>query len=253
MRFRSLASLCCSLTSAIVLTAPLHAEEPAAKISFDKQIRPIFQANCQGCHQPAKAGGDYVMTTFDRLTKGGESGDAAIAPGKPGESELLKQITPAADGKAAMPKDKPALTAAELELISKWIEQGAKDDTPVNAVQKYDADHPPVYTRQPVITSIDFSPDGALLAIAGFHEVIVQKADGSGVYGRFIGVSERIESVRFSPDGKKLAVSGGLPCRMGEIQIWDVESKKLDSSIPVTFDTIYGASWSPDGTRVAVS
>ncbi len=39
---------------------------------------------------------------------------------------------------------------------------------------------------------------------------------------------------------------------MGELQIWDVESKKLESSIPVTFDTVYGASWSPDGTRVAV-
>jgi WD40 repeat protein len=253
MRFRSFASLClipCGL--ALALPAAALAEEPAAKISFDKQIRPIFQASCQGCHQPAKAGGAYVMTTFDRLTKGGESGDAAIAPGKPDESEILKQITPGADGKAAMPKDKPALAKADIDLVRQWIEQGAKDDTPVNAVQKYDADHPPVYSRPPVITAIDYSPDGNLLAIAGFHEVIVQKADGSGVYGRLVGVSERIESVRFSPDGKKLAVSGGLPCRMGELQIWDVESKKLDASIPVTFDTIYGASWSPDGTRVAV-
>ena len=46
------------------------------KISYDKQIRPIFQAQCQGCHQPAKAGGGYVMTAFDRLLKGGESDDA---------------------------------------------------------------------------------------------------------------------------------------------------------------------------------
>src|SRR5215208_4628957 len=99
MRFRSLASLCfvpCCL--ALALPAAALAEEPAAKISFDKQIRPIFQANCQGCHQPAKAGGEYVMTTFDRLTKGGESGDAAIAPGKPDESEILKQVSPGADG-----------------------------------------------------------------------------------------------------------------------------------------------------------
>ena len=31
-------------------------------ISYHKQIRPIFQAKCQGCHQPAKASGDYIMT-----------------------------------------------------------------------------------------------------------------------------------------------------------------------------------------------
>ncbi|OAI53869.1 hypothetical protein AYO47_00695 [Planctomyces sp. SCGC AG-212-M04] len=253
MRFRSFASLCV-VPCCLAFASPVFvkAEEAPAKISFDKQIRPIFQANCQGCHQPAKAGGQYVMTTFDRLTKGGESGDAAIVPGKPDESEILKQVTPGADAKAAMPKDKPALAKTDIDLLRKWIEQGAKDDTPVNAVQKYDADHPPVYSRPPVITAIDYSPDGNLIAIAGFHEVIVKKADGGSVYGRFVGVSERIESVKFSPDGKKLAVSGGLPCRLGELQIWDVESKKLDSSIPVTFDTIYGASWSPDGTRVAV-
>src|SRR6516162_3098497 len=56
------------------------------KVSYDKQIRPIFQAQCQGCHQPAKAGGAYVMTAFDRMLKGGDSGEVAIAPGKPGES-----------------------------------------------------------------------------------------------------------------------------------------------------------------------
>ena len=52
------------------------AEEAAgddSQVSYYKQIRPIFQAHCQGCHQPAKQGGDYVMTSFERLLKGGES------------------------------------------------------------------------------------------------------------------------------------------------------------------------------------
>ena len=46
--------------------------KPAAsgdKISYYKQVRPIFQAHCQGCHQPAKAGGGYVMTSFDRARR----------------------------------------------------------------------------------------------------------------------------------------------------------------------------------------
>ena len=59
------------------------------KVSYDKQIRPIFQAHCQGCHQPAKAGGGYVMTAFDRLLKGGDSGEPAIVPGQPEESYLV--------------------------------------------------------------------------------------------------------------------------------------------------------------------
>ena len=32
-------------------------------ISYYQQIRPLFQAKCHGCHQPAKAKGDYVAPT----------------------------------------------------------------------------------------------------------------------------------------------------------------------------------------------
>ncbi len=228
------------------------AKAPAAEsVSYYKQIRPILQANCQGCHQPSKANAAYVMTSFDRLVKGGESGEPAIVPGKPEESALLDQITAGADGKALMPKDKPALAATDVELVKRWIAAGAVDDTPANAVVRYDREHPPVYARQPVVPALDYSPDGSLLAVAGFHEVLLWKADGSELVGRLIGLSERVESLAFSPDGTRLAVTGGQPARMGEVQVWDVAKRTLLLSVPVTFDTVYGVSWSPDGNRLA--
>ena len=59
-------------------------EDPNAPVSYFKKIRPIFQAQCQGCHQPAKAKGGYVMTDFARLLLGGEEcakdGDARGRP-----------------------------------------------------------------------------------------------------------------------------------------------------------------------------
>ncbi len=86
--------------------------KPAAKVSYFRDVRPIFQEHCQGCHQPAKRSGEYVMTPFAALLKGGESGEAAIVPGKPDESNLLKQITPQpgrqgrdAQGQAAARRD----------------------------------------------------------------------------------------------------------------------------------------------------
>lgn len=225
-------------------------EESPKPVSFYQDIRPIFQANCVGCHQPSKNNGDYVMTDFQRLLAGGEDA-IAIVPGKPDESHLIEEITPDADGDAEMPKKNDPLHEIEIALIRRWIEEGAKDDTPENARQRYDQEHPPVYTKPPVITSLDYSPDGSLLAISGFHEILLQKADGSGEVARLVGLSERIESVRFSPDGSKLAVTGGLPGRMGEVQVWDVSKKELTLSAPVTFDTIYGAAWSPDGSKIS--
>ena len=154
------------------------------------------------------------MTSFELMLKGGESGDRAIVPHQPEESHLLEMITPE-KGKALMPQDKPPLSSAEIERITRWIAQGAQNDSPPQSASRYDAAHPPEYTRLPVIPALAFSPDGSFLAIAGFHEVLLWKADGSELLGRLVGLSERIESLAFSPDGKRLAVTGGLTCSNG--------------------------------------
>jgi WD40 repeat protein/mono/diheme cytochrome c family protein len=230
---------------------PAASASSQAPVSFYKQIRPIFQENCQGCHQPAKAGGGFVITHVARILKGGESGDAGVVPGKPDESALMSQIT-ADGGKApAMPKGRQPLSASQVALVRRWIGEGAHDDTPAAANVLVDMDHPPVYTAPPVLTSLRFSPDGSLLAVSGYHEVLLYKADGSELVARLVGLSERIESAVFSPDGKRLAVSGGSPCRMGEVQVWNLQTRKLAVSYPVTYDTVYGASWSGDGKLVA--
>ena len=253
-RFFSFFNISVALLLAVGGYAWAQEDEAANKpVSFYKDVRPLFQANCNGCHQPAKAKGKYVMTDFAALLKGGDSEEIAIVPGKPDKSYLMELIVPNEEGEIEMPNKKgdEPLHETEVALVSRWIAEGAIDDTPEGAKVRYDMDNPPVYTQAPVITSVDFSPDGKLLAVAGFHEALLHKADGSGLVARLVGLSERIESVRFSPDGKLLAVTGGQPARMGEVQIWDVEKKTLKLSVPVTFDTVYGASWSPDGKLIS--
>jgi hypothetical protein len=234
------------------------------------------------------------MTDFKKLLAGGDTEGAAIVPKHPEQSSILKMITPQ-DGEVQMPKGKPPLAEVEVNLISSWIQQGADDDTPADARKHYDAEHPPVYTRPPVVTSLDFSPDGKLLAVAGFHEVLLysvpslqsvvsssqskagvatqpsvqsRKSGGSapGTQGsrpksvdsglelvaRLVGLSERVQALRFSPDGQWLAVSGGDPARLGEVQVWDVEKRKLAISVPISYDTLYGVSWSPDSKLIAL-
>jgi len=248
--FTTALAVSCAVVATLAHAAEMAKDGAAsAKVSYYEEIRPLFQEKCQGCHQPAKAKGDYVMTDVAKLISGGETG-AAIVAHKSAESFLIEQVTPV-EGAAEMPPKGDPLSKEELALVNRWINEGAVDDTPQNAKQRYDQENLPVYAVAPVVTSLDYSPDGKLLAVAGFHEVLLHKADGSGLVARLVGLSERIESVSFSPDGKRLAVAGGLPGRMGEIQIWDVAKRELELSKPVGFDTAYGASWSPDGKLVA--
>lgn len=251
MKMRSLVTLLAISVTAFAQVPKKQESIDATKpVSFYKHIRPIFQAQCNGCHQPAKKKGDYIMTDFAALLKGGEEGHAVV-PGKAAESNLLTLIKPDAKGKVEMPQKAEPLHPTQVALIERWINEGAKDDTPASAKAHYDMTHLPVYVTAPAVTSIEYSPDGTMIALAGYHEVLLHKADGSGIVARLVGLAERIQKLAWSPDGKKIAITGGSPARMGEIQIWDVAAKKLELSKSLTYDTIYGASWSPDGKQLA--
>ncbi len=243
--------------ASLALALPARAAEPAGKakdvgpVSYHRNVRRLFQQHCQGCHQPAKPQGGYVMTSHADLLKVGDHALPGVVPGNAAKSYLVEQLLPQNGKRAAMPKGKPPLAAAEIDLIKRWINEGAKDDTPKSSRVAIDAKNPPVYKLPPVLPSLDYSPDGTLLAVAGYHEALLHKADGSGLVARLVGLSERVQSVAFSPDGKLLAVAGGSPGRFGEVQVWDVAKKRLKHSVAVTFDTLYGVSWSPDGSKIA--
>jgi mono/diheme cytochrome c family protein len=226
-------------------------KDESGPVSYYKQVRPIFQQHCQGCHQPAKAEGGFVMTSYADLFKKGDHEEPGIVPGHVSKSLIVAQITATKGKPPAMPRGKDPLAAREVELIKRWIGEGARDDSPASTRDLVDMDHPPSYLLPPVITAVAYSPDSKLLAISGYHEILLHRADGSGLVARLVGLSERVQALAFAPDGKSLAAVGGSPARFGEVQIWDVPRRRLKLSLPMTFDTVYGVSWSHDGTRIA--
>lgn len=250
MRTVVIASLLLLFPLVIVSADEAEPQSNSATISFKNQIEPIFSRHCYGCHQGAKQLGSYMMTDFSALLVGGESESPAIVPGKPDESYLVEQITPV-DGHAEMPDEPfPSLSKVEVELVRNWIAQGAKNDAEEQG-NKYDSEHPPVYVGSPAIPSIDVSPDGKLLAVAGFHEVIVLNANSGEPLQRLVGLSPRLNSVRFSPDNARILAVGGTPGVRGEVQIWQVETGDLLLSRLITYDALCGGSWSPDGSKIA--
>lgn len=100
----------------------------AAAVDFTQDIAPIFQAHCLDCHGPDEQKSQFRLDRLANMLSGGNSGEPAVVPGKPGESFLLKLILHKETGKEMPPDD--MLSKLEIELIEKWIAGGAK--TPVS-------------------------------------------------------------------------------------------------------------------------
>ena len=69
---------------------------------------------------------------------------------------------------------------------------------------------------------------------------------------RLPGKADRILSIAFSADGNLMIAGGGTPARFGEIQFWEPREGKLLRVAEATSDTVFGASLSPDASKVAV-
>ena len=114
---------------------------------FDRDIRPILSDKCFACHGPdekerkAKLRLDRKEDAFKPL----KSGASAIVPGDPEKSELITRLT-AKDEDDVMPPPKSGkkLTAAQIDLLRRWVAEGAK-------WQSHWAFTPPVKPALPVV------------------------------------------------------------------------------------------------------
>jgi WD40 repeat protein len=240
----------------LLISVPAFADDKS--VSFSRDVQPILTKSCIACHKLEKKKGKLDLTSFAALNEGGENGKILVA-GKPKESPLVEQISPHGDEKPAMPNKGEPLPAAEVAIIARWVEQGAKDDTPASSTLRagYAQPGPPppaepqVYKVLPVISALAASPDGKLLAVAGRSEVVLTAIDGNDVVARLGFGSPRITSLLFSNDGKTLCAAGGTPGVFGHVQAWDVESRRVLHNWRVSTDTLFGLAVSSVGERAA--
>jgi mono/diheme cytochrome c family protein len=99
----------------------------AAERAFTDKVLPVLRAKCFGCHgdDPAKVRGGLDLRTRQSQLAGGDSGQAALAPGHP-EKSLLYVAATRRDADLVMPpKEADQLSAEQLRWLKQWIEAGA--------------------------------------------------------------------------------------------------------------------------------
>ncbi|MFK7849794.1 MAG: PSD1 and planctomycete cytochrome C domain-containing protein [Akkermansiaceae bacterium] len=89
---------------------------------------PLLQENCFKCHshEAKKTKGGLTLDSRAGWATGGDSGPAVI-PGDIGKSLLIQAIRREDEDLAMPPKEKDALSAAEILLLEDWVRNGAID------------------------------------------------------------------------------------------------------------------------------
>lgn len=95
------------------------------KVNFEKQILPILVENCGKCHGADKAAGKLRLHTAAALKEKWDADKNLLVAGKPEESELCKRLVLPKDDKKRMPKGADPLAKEKIDLIARWIKEGA--------------------------------------------------------------------------------------------------------------------------------
>ena len=111
--------------SLIAISLIYSCNTSSEQIDFSTQIKPILNNKCISCHGGVKKSGGFSLLFKEEAFAATKSGKPAIIPGNASESEFIKRLHEE-DPELRMPYEKPKLSKEEIDLLTKWIDQGAK-------------------------------------------------------------------------------------------------------------------------------
>ncbi len=97
-------------------------------VDFQRDVQPILAEHCAKCHgaDPGTRQAELRLDLRETALKGGDSGEAAIVPGNPDTSALLRRVSSADPDQVMPPPDeKKPLSARQVATLKLWIRQGA--------------------------------------------------------------------------------------------------------------------------------
>src|SRR5450432_3445683 len=94
-------------------------------IDFNAEVKPIFNKKCITCHGGVRRKAGFSLLFRSEALAKAESGKFAIVPGDPEHSEMIRRLT-LKDPEERMPYKHEPLAANEIDILRKWVKQGAQ-------------------------------------------------------------------------------------------------------------------------------
>ena len=123
--FKLLAIAWIMLVVAVSCNSEKAEKNSLSTIDYNLHVRPIINENCIVCHGGVKKSSGLSFLFREEALAVNKSGKRAIVPGDVASSQMITRIKNH-DPEVRMPMDHDPLTAQEITILTKWIEQGAE-------------------------------------------------------------------------------------------------------------------------------
>lgn len=94
------------------------------KVDFSAEVKPILNKHCISCHGGVKRNANFSLLFRQEALDTTESGKPSIIPGHPELSEMIKRLS-SDDPEERMPYKEEPLNQEEIDLLTRWVKQGA--------------------------------------------------------------------------------------------------------------------------------
>lgn len=258
----------------VLACGTISARADADKPTFVDDVLPLLRQSCLSCHNDDRQRGGLNLSSFASAMEGGSSG-AVVKPGAPDQSRLFTLSAHTEEPK--MPPNADRMPQPKLDLLRRWIEQGARENagSKLMAVKPAAAATAAVVTRgrpegpppmpgkllrEPVLVgrrpaavlALAANPWSPVAALGGLQQVMLYHLETGELLGILPFPAGQVNVLAFSRNGKQLLAVGGRGGQAGAAVLFDLATGKPLWTIDDPNDAILAADLSPDETLVAL-
>jgi len=245
------------------------------KVNFEDHVKPILRDKCLSCHNTNKKSSDLDLSSYSSMMQGGASG-ASVEVGDSGASYLYSLISHQSE--PFMPPNADKLPDATLDLIKKWIDEGAPEtssskvmlpkkkntamtvDVSAGARPEGPPPMPDVLSVEPVVhtsattavSAIATNPWSKLVAVAGQKQVVLYHTETLEPLGVLAFPEGTPRVLKFSRNGALLLAGGGHGAAKGLCVVWDIKTGERIMSVGDELDEVMAADISADQSLIAL-